>query len=565
MLRAIVREPSQAIVGTVPTSDPCLTPTLVRSRSSATDPIPESLLQPRGRACYHSRQTQPRIPAGSIISRLFQNPIRCGISITVLLAMLTGPAVASPFVPAGDLTLRHDIQLLADNGVIKGPTTTWPLAWGPIMADVAAFSVDAQTPPHIVAAIERVRRRSSWEAQTDTLYVDTGAAVAEKPMRIRGFQDTPRARAEITAGFNYTTDRFVVALYGQASDAPRDNEEFRADGSVVGFVLGNYTITANTLDRWWGPGWDGSLILSNNARPIPSLSFDRNFTEPFRSKWLSWIGPWDVSMHFGQLESDRVVPEARFWGLRVNFRPIPSLEIGLSRTAQWCGDGRPCDSDTFVDLLLGQDNRGDDDIDESNEPGNQMAGFDARWATPWFDSPVAVYGQFIGEDEAGGFPSRYLGQLGIEGSGVFRERWSYRWFGELAATNCRFYEASEFPNCAYNHGIYRTGYRYRTRSIGHGADNDARLVSVGLTAVDEAEREWTAVLRFGELNRIGSPDPRNTVTPTPQDTFSIDVRHSRAFDIGEFSIGVGFEAIDDEASNSSNDDFRAFVQWRSSY
>ena len=223
------------------------------------------------------------------------------------------------------------------------------------------------------------------------------------------------------------------------------------------------------------------------------------------------------------------------------------------------------DLDTFIDLLIGRDNRGDDDIDDSNEPGNQLAGVDVRWSTRVLGAPLAVYGQFIGEDEAGGFPSRYIGQVGVEGTGVIRDRWAFRWFGEYADTKCRFYESEEFPNCAYNHSIYRTGYRFKGRVIGHGTDNDSRTVSLGLTVVDDVETEWSAVVRIGELNRIGTPDPRNSLTPTPQDIVSIDLRHSRAFDIGEFTVGLGLEAIDDAASGESRDDFRAFVQWRSSY
>ena len=60
-----------------------------------------------------------------------------------------------------------------------------------------------------------------------------------------------------------------------------------------------------------------------------------------------------------------------------------------------------------------------------NEPGNQLAGLDARWTSLWFGTPVSLYGQMIGEDEAGGFPSRYLGQFGIEGSGITRDQYSY--------------------------------------------------------------------------------------------------------------------------------------------
>jgi hypothetical protein len=64
----------------------------------------------------------------------------------------------------------------------------------------------------------------------------------------------------------------------------------------------------------------------------------------------------------------------------VNFRPIPSLEIGLSRSAQFCGDGRPCGLSEFWDLFIGNDN--DQSLEE--QPGNQLAGFDARWsAAAW--------------------------------------------------------------------------------------------------------------------------------------------------------------------------------------
>ncbi len=139
---------------------------------------------------------------------------------------------------------------------------------------------------------------------------------------------------------------------------------------------------------------------------------------------------------WGQLESERAVPNAQFWGMRVNFRPLQGLEIGLSRSAQWCGDGRPCGFDMFWDLLLGKDNVGDDGTTPENEPGNQMAGFDARWTNMWFGTPVSLYGQMIGEDEAGGFPSRYLAQFGIEGSGITRGQTSYRWFAEIAGTSC---------------------------------------------------------------------------------------------------------------------------------
>lgn len=482
----------------------------------------------------------------------------------VLILVFGCPAWAGPYVPAGDLGLRSDIQLLADHGVIKGPTSTWPLAWGPILSDLRDTSA-AELPASVNEAFNRVRDRADWDTRTGELMFRASAGGAEKPTRMRSFQNTPRGNVEVSGGAAWIGDWFSADMNVQGIDSDRDDEEFRADDSMLGVVLGNWSIAASTQQRWWGPGWDGSLILSNNARPFPSLVVDRVFTDAFESKWLSWIGPWDFNMMFGQLESERHIPNAQFFGMRITFRPTPSLEIGLSRTAQWCGDGRPCDAGTFFDLLLGRDNLGDAGIGPENEPGNQMAGYDFRWSPGFLGHRVAAYGQLIGEDEAGGFPSRYLGQFGLEWSGYLFERWSTRAFAEFAGTSCQFHESSELFNCAYNHGIYQTGYRYRTRTIGHPADNDARVISAGVVAADANDTQWRGLLRVGKLNRGGLPDSRNTLTQTPQDAASIDISHSRVFSFGVIDAGFGYETVDDQVTSSSFSDTRFYVQWRSAY
>ncbi len=473
-------------------------------------------------------------------------------------------AVAGPTIAAGDIALRHDIQRLADAGVISGPVTTWPLAWGPIAADISTLDRTVEWPAGVLQSLARVRARAQWEMQLDNLHFNAHLSVAEKPTRMRSFADTPRETAEIGGGLDWIGERLSIRLQAQVVDSPADGEDLRADGSAIAMIVGNFSISANTLDRWWGPGWDGSLILSNNARPMPAISLERNFTDPFKSKWLRWLGPWDLAVHFGRFESERHVPDARFFGMRFNFRPIPSLEIGLSRTAQWCGEGRPCGLDIFIDLLLGKDNRGDEGIDQSNEPGNQLAGIDFRWSNRWFGRSNAIYGQAIGEDEAGGFPSRYLVQLGVESSGMMGDRWSYRWYSEFAATSCDAVKKEIF-NCAYNHGIYQTGYRYRGRVLGHAADNDARILGIGLTLLDDQATQWQVLVRYGALNRGGAADSRNSLTPTRQDILSLDLTHARVFTVGQIEIGLGLERTDDEASGETSNDGRAFLQWRSSH
>ena len=484
--------------------------------------------------------------------------------ITILLLLCSCAATAGPYVPAGDFALRADIQRLAAHGVIRGTISTWPMAWGPILNDLR--EVDLSTlPPAIIDAVARVQRRANWETRTGEMTFNTEFGIADNVTRIRSFQDTPRGRVEFSAGVNWTGEWFTVDLNGQFVDSEQDDDDFRLDNSMLGIAVGNWSIGASTMNRWWGPSWDGSLILSSNARPFPSVVIDRIFTDAFETKWLAWLGPWDLNVTFGQLEEDRVVPNAQFFGLRFNFRPIPSLEIGLSRGAQWCGDDRPCDLDTFVDLFLGRDNIGDSGIGEQNEPGNQLAGMDFRWTPTIRGAAMGFYGQVIGEDEAGGFPSRYIGQFGMDWSGYLYQRWSTLAYLEFSGTSCQFHESSKRYNCAYNHSIYQTGYRYRDRSIGHGVDNDAELISAGLVLADASDTQWHVLLRTGKLNDGGAPDPRNTLTATPQDLSSIDVTHSRAFKFGVVEIGAGYESIDDEVSNSSSSDARIYLQWRSSY
>ena len=487
-------------------------------------------------------------------------------NLLITLTILTSSAaIPAPLAAPGDMGLRHDIQLLADYAVITGPVTSWPLSWDSLAAELNAVDDTRKLPAAVANIFEYLRARARRETSRGNARFSARLSAAEKPTAIRSFANSPRDEAEVTAGIAWFGEHLSIDLNVTAVDAPADGKNIRADGSEIGLSLGNYTLAASTMERWWGPGWDGSLILSNNARPIPSLVFRRNRTTPFKTKWLSWIGPWDLRVLWGQMEEDRVIPNTRFFGMRFNFKPHPSLEIGISRTAQWCGDGRPCDFDTFVDLLLGKDNRGDSGTTLENEPGNQLAGFDARWSNHWFGTPMAFYGQLTGEDEAGGYPSRYLAQGGVEISGGFASgNWSYRGYAELAGTSCDFVKDDIF-NCAYNHGIYQTGYRYRGRSIGHGADNDALIGTLGFLLSNDEATLYHVLIRSGDLNRGGSPDPANTLTPTPLELLSIDLNYSRRIGKSRIDLGIGHEQLKDPGTGTIINNTRAYLQWNSNF
>jgi hypothetical protein len=138
-------------------------------------------------------------------------------------------------------------------------------------------------------------------------------------------------------------------------------------------------------------------------------------------------------------------------------------------------------------------------------------------------------------------------------------------YGEGVYTKCNFYQSDDTFNCAYNHSIYQTGYRYLGRAIGHGTDNDTLMFSTGLLLIDREDNQWRGLIRYGELNRGGAPDSHNSLTPTKQTLMSIDLMYSRVFRFGVIELGGGFDSIDDDVSGVSVTSGRAFLQWRSSY
>ncbi len=468
-------------------------------------------------------------------------------------------AHADPWLAPGDEGLRSDILLLADAGILRGPVTTWPLSWPDIARDALAADIagyDLMT----TAALLRVQRLS--RAASAPGFAGAGARVrgAWQPTMLRTFEDTPREEGEVALRASWLTDHFALNLQGAVVADSEDGKTFRPDGSYLGINVGNFMISAGFMERWWSPGWEGGLILSTNARPIPSITLERNYTDPFKSKLLSWIGSWRASIALGEAESHDVpVPNVKFLAARINFRPRPWLEFGLTRTAQWCGGERDCDFNTFMDMLLGREST-EDSTGPGDTPGNQMAGYDMRLRSPWKKLPLAFYTQWIGEDEAGGLPSKFIGTFGLEG-------WTSTSLGALRAhfeysdTACTFTRQEPDFNCAYRNAIYPQGYTYRGRIIGHAMDNDSRMYSLAGLLTRPSGDVISVILRRTEVNRDGTAD--HAISTVPRDLDNVELRYSRTFGFGKVMVGAGFEERGEDSGSSSN--AHAYISWQQGF
>jgi len=234
------------------------------------------------------------------------------------------------------------------------------------------------------------------------------------------------------------------------------------------------------------------------------------------------------------------------------------MEFGLTRTAQWCGGDRPCDLHTFFDMVAGQDNQVDSSGSTSEQPGNQMAGYDLRLRSPWRKLPLVFYTQWTGEDEAGGLPSKFMALFGLEtwgslGFGGWRLR------AEYTDTTCNFSRQQPEYNCAYRNSIYPQGYAYRGRIIGDSMDNDSRRYTLG-GLVNFANGDFLSVtLRRLEINRDGG---NHAISAVPLDVDNVELRYSRGFGVGTVSVGMGYE---DPAARPDSSSLHGFVIWQQGF
>jgi hypothetical protein len=483
------------------------------------------------------------------------------LALTALLLVPLARADAGWFA-SGDTQLRLDLQLLNDAEIIELPVSYWPLPRAAVRYALAGAKEHFASNAAVAAALQRVRARISDPAANGVVRLETGVRGGD-PGLWRDFDTLAREDGEFAGGFAYAQGRYSVGVEVTAVTNPADGHDLRPDGSQATVQLGNWLLSAHMMDRWWGPGHEGSLILSNNARPMPTLMVERAEAREFETRWLSWLGPWRMSFGISQMEDSRQdIDKPLFMAWRVVIMPTHKMEIGFSRTAQFCGQELECSLSVFKNLLIGNDNVGIDTT-KAQEPGNQMAGFDLRWNSPLGDLPYAIYGQYIGEDESGYVPAKFLSQLGMEVWHPVAAGGIVQGFFEYASTTASANSnRGPYYGYSYNQGLFNIeGYRFHGRSVGYTADRDAENWALGGILSASNGTLWTATARISRLDRSIIGDFRNTVASVPTDYHAIELGWKGQLFGEQISADLGVQAI--EPMNAARDtQVYGFVGWR---
>ena len=500
-----------------------------------------------------------------IDTNLWQLFVRRGIklsTISILAVYLLSAANfvnAGPFIESGDLQLRSDLQLLNDNNVINIPMSTWPLAWDDVINALQSADEAKLTHQQTQQALQRIQSKLNNQYRYNHVQMTAGISGGNAIPVIRSFASTPREEKQIFASVSWMDENYAFKLKLTGVDEAQDNKDLRLDDSYASIKWGNWLLSAGAQDRWWGPGWQGSLIMSNNARPVPGITFQRVQSLAPETSWLKWLGPWSFMTYLGRLESERYIPDAKLWLARFTFKPFNSLEIGLSRAAQYGGEGRPEGLGTFLRMLFGQDNTGEGTVTAENQPGNQLAGYDVRWNLPLESFPSAFYFQWIGEDESGMRPTARMHLLGLEHWQRLNNN-DYRLYVEFADTTT--YRGLTHPgfNIAYNHGVYKSGYRYYGRSIGHSMDNDGRMLTLGGSLAQSPSITWLASISQAIFNRDGNG--QNTVSPDIKTDYQ-DVHLGQNLQLKNHVInwGAGYQHTEQPQLAVTDDEYYIYMEW----
>ncbi|GEM_PF-5919620 len=416
-------------------------------------------------------------------------------------------AVTSPLVPLNDWTYSA-VQKLA----VCGFANSSPLSSKPLtriqMAKIVAEAIDhiqnddlVFSPLEDIKGLELLMDGLMQEYQKEL--ADLGVSVAEIPgtkhsqkkhLRIQfpervylqkltaGLEKGRTLLLEnqggwrIHKGFNFRAD---TSVYGQwddwltvvlsptlrmtKSDIRLLMEQFYAETEWK-----NLRVTLGRQSFWWGPGYHGALVLSNNAFSLNAirLSSSESYQLP---GFLKRFGNWRTDFFLANLGAEQDIKRPKFSGLRQEWIPADWLSIGGSHTIIFGGKGahRFTGLDLFDSYFKS----------ESGDPGeteNHLAGWDWKLTIPQIDRwiplsrGVQVYGEYSFEDAGVDFNLITLKASASTLHGIYLPE-----LFKICDLDFRA-EFAQIDAAAYEHFFYRTGYRHKGEFLGYSTGPDSR-------------------------------------------------------------------------------------------
>jgi hypothetical protein len=241
---------------------------------------------------------------------------------------------------------------------------------------------------------------------------------------------------------------------------------------------------------WWGPGFHGSVLMTDNAFPMDTLRINNIW--PFRLPGIfknmgRWSGTWFIS----RMEKKFNPSHAMVSGWKLDYIPAEFLKFGVGHIMQFGGKG--------INMYGIHDFVGNSSLFFSsgggeNDPENHIMSWDAQLFLRRIDRflPIAtgakIYGEWGAEDESKSIPVDLAQILGVYFTDVFK----VPGFDVKA-------EFAKFCDTFYTHFKYKSGFTRKGNFIGHYAGGDSEDASV--SAIFNFPDEYKAGVTFSHMRR----------------------------------------------------------------
>ena len=241
---------------------------------------------------------------------------------------------------------------------------------------------------------------------------------------------------------------------------------------------------------WWGPGFHGSILMTDNAFPMDTLRINNIW--PFRlpgvfKKMGRFSGTWFIS----RLEKKFNPAHPIFTGWKLDFIPTEFLKFGVGHILMFGGKG--------VNMYGIHDFVGNSSLFFSsgggeNDPENHIMSWDAQLFLRRIDRflPIAtgakLYTEWGAEDESKSIPVDLASITGAYFTDVFK----FPGFDVKA-------EIARFHKVFYTHFKYISGFTHRGNFIGHHAGGDSE--DIAFSAIFNFPDEYKFSATFSRMRR----------------------------------------------------------------
>ncbi len=402
----------------------------------------------------------------TFVQRLFPLSLISSIIIINILILYLPSYAASIFVPVDDEV--YDILIrLESEGIIKSSLlTTKPLSRKEVLRLLYAAEANSyDRSPALKKEIKKLTARFKDETyytkyfkpldnvKLDYVYSDENPSDIIYNNDGDNYDKGSNYRLNISSRADFSRISFFInpELRYHSNDTDINIKKFYG---VLYFLGIDFELGKDS--QFWGPGYNGSILLSNNAEPF--TLFKISHPHPVLLPWIfRYLGLFKFTLFTTILEEDRDVSDPFLLGIRLNIKPLSYFEIGLQKTTIFGGEGQ---SEKFEDWMESIFSMGKDD---------QRIGIDLKLTIPFKWQPLQIYAETAAEDGSRSYIDEWVYLAGIYLPRILDfDRIGFR--AEYANT---YLGDDKNLNDFYSSSTYTSGYTYKDNIIGHHMGNDS--------------------------------------------------------------------------------------------